>query len=53
MKGEKLELWQTLCAQAALEQDPVKLLALVKEIERLLSEKMDRLKPVSADGDET
>ena len=43
MKGERLELWQTLCAQAAVEQDPKKLMELVKEIDRLLSEKQDRL----------
>jgi hypothetical protein len=28
LKGEKLELWRTLCAQAALEQDPKKLVEL-------------------------
>jgi hypothetical protein len=43
MKGEKLEVWQTLCAQAAVEQDAEKLMELVKEIDRLLGEKQDRL----------
>jgi hypothetical protein len=43
VKGEKLELWQTLCAQAAVEQDPEKLMQLVREIDRLLGEKQDRL----------
>jgi hypothetical protein len=43
LKGEKLEHWQQLCAQAAVEQDPQKLMELVKEIDRLLSEKQDRL----------
>jgi hypothetical protein len=43
VKGEKLELWQTLCVQAAVEQDPKKLMELVKEIDRLLGEKQDRL----------
>ena len=37
-----------LCAQAACEQDPEKLMALIEEIDRMLSEKMDRLKPRSA-----
>jgi hypothetical protein len=46
MKGETLELWQQLCAQAAVEQDPQKLIALVKEIDRLLGLKMDRLNRV-------
>ena len=43
LKGEKLELWQMLCAQAAVEQDADKLMELVKEIDRLLGEKQDRL----------
>jgi hypothetical protein len=42
LKGDKLELWQTLCAQAAAEQDAEKLMELVKEIDRLLGEKQDR-----------
>jgi len=37
------ELWLQLCEQAAAEQDPTRLLELVKEIERLLSEKETRL----------
>jgi len=32
-----------LCEQAAVEQDPDKLMTLVHEIERLLQEKEDRL----------
>jgi hypothetical protein len=43
LKGERLEHWQQLCAQAATEQDPQKLMDLVKEIDRLLGEKQDRL----------
>jgi hypothetical protein len=43
LKGEKLEHWQQLCAQAATQQDPQKLIELVKEIDRLLGEKQDRL----------
>jgi hypothetical protein len=49
VKGEKLELWQQLCAQAAVEQDPQKLIELVKEIDRLLGEKQDRLNRQAAD----
>ena len=44
MKGQKLELWQQFCAQAAVEQDSRKLMELVKEINRLLEEKEQRLK---------
>jgi hypothetical protein len=40
---EKTERWMELCAQAAVEQDPEKLLALVKEINRLLEAKEQRL----------
>jgi hypothetical protein len=38
------ERWMELCALAAEEQDPVKLLALTQEITRLLEEKEQRLK---------
>ena len=43
MKGETQELWMSLCAQAAVEQDPVQLLELVKRINELLEEKEKRL----------
>jgi hypothetical protein len=43
LQGESAERWQTLCAQAAVEQDPQKLLELVSEIARLLDEKGQRL----------
>lgn len=36
---EKKEKWLELCAQAAKEQNPQKLLALVEEINRLLEGK--------------
>jgi hypothetical protein len=36
------ERWQNLCEQAANEQDPQKLLELVREINRLLAEKSNR-----------
>jgi len=35
--------WMALCEQAAEEQDPEKLMALVAEIDRLLAEKQQRL----------
>jgi hypothetical protein len=44
MKGEAKERWMTLCEQAANEKDPAKLLKLVEEINRLLSEKQQRVK---------
>jgi hypothetical protein len=40
---EKTERWMELCAQAAVEQDPNKLLALVREINELLEGKERRL----------
>ena len=43
MKGETKERWMELCEQAANEQDPAKLMALVKEINDLLETKERRL----------
>ena len=40
---ESNERWLELCAQAATEQDPEKLYALVEEINRLLEQKRLRL----------
>jgi hypothetical protein len=40
---ENHEKWMELCALAAKEQDPAKLLALTQEIARLLEEKKQRL----------
>jgi hypothetical protein len=37
------ESWVALCAQAAVEQDPKRLLELVKEINRLLGARRQRL----------
>jgi hypothetical protein len=37
------EHWMVLCRQAAVEQDPKKLMKLVEEINRLLAEKEERL----------
>jgi hypothetical protein len=43
MQGETGERWRKLCEQAAVEQDPEKLLELTSEITRLLDEKEARL----------
>jgi hypothetical protein len=43
MEGEKKERWMELCAQAAVEQDPAKLMELVREINSLFEEKERRL----------
>jgi hypothetical protein len=40
---EKREKWMELAAQAADEQDPQRLSELVREIDRLLAEKLDRI----------
>jgi hypothetical protein len=39
----KAERWRELCEQAAVEQDPVKLMQLVSEINQMLLEKEERL----------
>ena len=44
MQGQLKARWMQLCEQAAVEQDSVKLMALVNEINRMLDEKEDRLK---------
>jgi hypothetical protein len=44
MEGETKERWQMFCEQAALEPDPERLMLLVQEIDRLLTEKQARLK---------
>ena len=43
MEERQKEEWMRLCEQAAYEQDPEKLMALVQEINRLLDEKHQRL----------
>jgi hypothetical protein len=50
------ERWRQLCAKAAVEQDPQKLMELVKEISRLLDEKqshnrVERENVAPEDGD--
>ncbi len=39
------ERWRQLCAQAAVEQDPQKLMELVREISRLLDERQNHNRP--------
>ena len=48
MQGKVREQWMQLCEQAAVEQDAEKLLALVKEINRMLDEKDRRLQLAEA-----
>jgi hypothetical protein len=38
MQGEKAEQWRGLCEQAAVEQDPQKLMRLIEQIDRLLED---------------
>jgi len=44
MKGQIRESWHALCEQAAVEQDVDQLLELVRQINRLLDEKEQRLR---------
>ena len=44
MQGQTGERWRKLCEQAAVEQDPHRLLELASEITKLLDEKEERLK---------
>jgi hypothetical protein len=43
MQGKTKDVWMQYCEQAAVEQDPEKLLELVKEINRMLEKKENRL----------
>jgi hypothetical protein len=38
MQGENAERWRMLCERAATEQDPTRLMELVREINRLLEQ---------------
>jgi hypothetical protein len=49
MQGENAERWRMLCERAATEQDPVRLMELVREINRLLEEKEQRLQELRSD----
>jgi hypothetical protein len=44
MRGTTGETWTKVCAEAAVEQNPDKLLELVRDINRMLQEKETRLK---------
>ena len=44
MQGLNKEKWEELCRQAAVEQDPERLIRLIEEINRLLAAKEERLK---------
>ncbi len=44
MQSETKERWQALCEQAAVEQDPERLMLPIQEMDRLLTEKQARLK---------
>jgi hypothetical protein len=43
VRGEPEERWRALCEEAVVEQDPDKLLHLIREINRLLEAKERRL----------
>ncbi|HEY6183545.1 MAG TPA: hypothetical protein VIW67_14955 [Terriglobales bacterium] len=51
MKDAAGERWKQLCAQAAVEQDPERLVELANEISRLLEEKDRRLKGFKPEAD--
>jgi hypothetical protein len=47
---EQRERWMTLCEQASIEQDPKRLLELVREINDLLAKKQDRVAKEASEG---
>jgi hypothetical protein len=49
VQSENGDRWRLLCERAATEQDPTKLMELVREINRLLEEKEKRLQVQRAD----
>jgi hypothetical protein len=51
MQGDTAERWRKLCKQAAIEQDPQKLMELIFEINRLLEAKEQRLRDQHASTD--
>jgi hypothetical protein len=51
VQGEKAEQWRALCEQAAVEQDPQKLMQLTEQINRLLEEKEQQLRQQHASTD--
>jgi hypothetical protein len=50
MEHESDGRWKKLCAQAAVEPDPKKLLALVEEINNLLEEREQSLDAINKPG---
>jgi hypothetical protein len=55
MQGQQKELWKELCEQASTEQDPERLMQLIEQINKLLTEKEKRLEdsrksPTGCDG---
>ena len=50
MQGENLEKWQKLCQDAVGEHDHVRLMELIREIDRILLEKELRLQSSKANG---
>jgi hypothetical protein len=53
MSEQKKELWRELCEQAAVEQDPQKLHALVREIIRVLEAKAQPFQKPRSNTDST
>lgn len=49
MQGQTRDRWLVLCEQAAIEQDPDKLMALIREITALLEVKEQQLHRVTAE----
>ena len=49
-RSRRIIRWRDLCAKAAVEQDPAKLLELVKQINEMLAEKQDRLEKPKTDA---
>jgi hypothetical protein len=43
VQGETKERWVDVCEQAATEQDPERLMMLIKELNDLLTQKQERL----------
>ena len=52
MQGKNKERWEELCEQAANEQDPRRFAELIKEIDRLLTEKAKRLENTPTNSDQ-
>ena len=50
MQGENLEKWQKLCQDAVGEHDHVRLMELIREIDRMLLEKELRLQSTKGNG---